>query len=76
MLKKPKLPGVCVCSVAQCLTLCNPMDYSRSGSSVHGLSQARILEQGIFVTQGLNSCPLRWQADSLPLSHLGSPINP
>ena len=76
MVKKPKLPGVCVCSVAQCPTLCNPMDYSRSGSSVHGLSQARILEQGIFVTQGLNSCPLRWQADSLPLSHLGSPINP
>ena len=30
--------------VAQCLTLCNPMDYSPSGSFVHGILQARILE--------------------------------
>ena len=27
-----------------CPTLCNPMDYSPPGSSVHGISQARILE--------------------------------
>ena len=27
-----------------CPTLCNPMDYSPSGSSVHGILQARILE--------------------------------
>ena len=34
-----------VCSVSQsCLTLCDPMDCSPSGSSVHGISQARILE--------------------------------
>ena len=26
------------------LTLCNPMDYNPPGSSVHGISQARILE--------------------------------
>ena len=33
--------------VAQCLghvQLCDPMDYSLPGSSVHGVSQARILE--------------------------------
>ena len=31
--------------VAQsCLTLCDPMDHSLSGSSVHGILQARILE--------------------------------
>ena len=31
--------------VAQsCPTLCNPMDYSPSGSSVQGILQARILE--------------------------------
>ena len=31
--------------VAQsCLTLCDPMDYSSPGSSVHGIFQARILE--------------------------------
>ena len=27
-----------------CLTLCNPMDCSLEGSSVHGIFQARILE--------------------------------
>ena len=33
--------------VAQwCLTLCDPMDCSLSGSSVHGIFQARILEWG------------------------------
>ena len=36
---------VCVCVRAQpCLTLCDPMDCSPPGSSVHGISQARILE--------------------------------
>ena len=35
----------CACSVAKlCLTLCDPMDYSPPGSSVRGISQARILE--------------------------------
>ena len=34
-----------VCSIAQsCPTVCNPMDYSLPGSSVHGIFQARILE--------------------------------
>ena len=66
-----------------CLTLCDPMNCSLPGSSVHGIFQARILEwvaspllQGIFLTQGLNLCLLcllHWQADSLPLSYLGSP---
>jgi len=27
-----------------CLTLCDPMDHSPPGSSVHGILQARILE--------------------------------
>ena len=31
-------------SLQSCLTLCNPMDYSPPGSSVHGILQARILE--------------------------------
>ena len=36
---------VCVCSVTQsCPALCNPMEYSLAGSSVHGIIQARILE--------------------------------
>ena len=33
------------CSVTQsCLTLCNPMNCNPPGSSIHGISQARILE--------------------------------
>ena len=48
--------------VAQsCPTLCDPMDCSLPGSSVHRVFQARVLEwgavsflQGIFPTQGLN----------------------
>ena len=35
----------CMCSVIQsCLTLCDPMDCSPPGSSVHGIFLARILE--------------------------------
>ena len=30
---------------------------------------------GIFPDQGLNPCPLHWQADSQPLGHQGSPAN-
>ena len=36
---------VCVCVCAQsCPNLCDPMDYILPGSSVHGVSQARILQ--------------------------------
>ena len=35
---------ICVCTQS-CLTLCDPMDYSPPGSSVHGIFQASILEQ-------------------------------
>ena len=31
-----------------CPTLCDPMDYSPPGSSVHGILQARILEWAAF----------------------------
>ena len=35
-----------LCLVTQlCLTLCDPMDCSLPGSSVHGILQARTLEQ-------------------------------
>ena len=69
-----------LCLVAQLYpTLCDPMDYSPPGSSVHGVLQAKILEwvaipffQGIFSTQELNRCLLLWQADSLSLSYLRS----
>ena len=36
---------ICVCLVDQwCLTLCDPMDCSPVGSSLHGIVQTRILE--------------------------------
>ena len=39
---------MCVCAYAKslqsCPTLCNPIDYSMPGSSVHGILQARILQ--------------------------------
>ena len=81
-----KPPGNYECRHAKllqlCLTLCDPMDCSPPGSSVHGILQARILEvchfllQGISMTQGSNPnllCLLHWQADSLPLCLLRSP---
>ena len=35
----------CLCLVVQsCPTLCDPVDYSLPGSSVHGILQARVLE--------------------------------
>ena len=45
----------------------------RAGSVVvaHGASCSAAC--GIFPDQGLNPCPLHWQADSQPLRHQGSP---
>ena len=43
----PSLMSVCVCVwyVAQsCLTLCNPVDSTLPGSSVHGILQERIVD--------------------------------
>ena len=74
-------PAICCCLVAQsCLTLCNTMDCSPSGSSLRGVSQARILEWVAISfsmglpTQGLNPHLWHWQVDSLPLSHQGNPV--
>ena len=71
---------VCVCMCAQsCLTLCDPMDCSSLGSSVHGTSQGRKLERvaipspGDLHNPGIKPTSPTLQADSLPLSHLGSP---
>jgi len=65
------------------------MGCSLIGSSVHGISQMRILAfpgentgvgchflvQGIFPTQGSNPHLLNWQEESLLLTHEGSPKN-
>ena len=43
---------MCVCEVAQsCPTLCNPVDCSPRGSSVHGILQERILKS-IYTLKG------------------------
>ena len=71
-------------SLQSCLTLCDLMDCSPPGSSVHGILQERTLEccfllQGIFPTQGSNLrllCLLHWQAGSLPLAPAGKPQRP
>ena len=67
-----------------CLTLCDPMNCSLPGISVHRILQASILEwvaisysRGIFPIQESNLCLLHllhWQADSLALCYLHSPI--
>ena len=53
--------------VAQsCLTLCDPVDCSLPGSSVHGISQARILEfAGDLSDPGFEPGFPALQADSL-----------
>ena len=65
-----------------CLTLCNPIDYSSPGFSVHGILQARILEWiAMPASRGSSwprdqiwvSCLLHWQAGSLPLVPPGKP---
>ena len=63
-----------------CSDLCYPMDCSPPGSSVHGISKARILKWGHFLLQGIfpiqrsNHYFLNWQVDSLAWGHLGNPL--
>ena len=62
-------------------TLCNTVDCSPPGSSVHRIHQARILEwvamllQGIFPTQESNPHLLHRQVSSLPLASPGKPLS-
>ena len=68
-----------MCSV---VSVCDSMDCSPSGSSVHGISQARILEwvalpfhsPGDLPDSGVKPVSPALQADSLLLSYLGSPL--
>ena len=46
--------------------ICNPMDYSPPGSSVHGISQARILE---WVAISFSRGSSRRQGSNLHLLH-------
>ena len=70
---------VCVLVAQSCLTLCDPKDYSLTGSAVHGVLQARILNRLPFPSPGdlpnpgmeLGSPTL--QEDSLPSEPPGKP---
>ena len=75
-------PWTCVLAklLQSCLTLSDPVDWSVSGSSVHGILQARRLEwvaisflREIFPTQGSNPCLLHCRRILCLLSHQGSP---
>ena len=44
-----------------CLTLCNPMDCSPPGSSVHGIFQARVLEWAAIAFFKFNYMPRKRQ---------------
>ena len=63
------------CSVV--LTLWDPRDCSPPGSSVHGISQVSGLpfpSPGGLPNPEIERISPAWQADSLPLNHLASPI--
>ena len=78
---------MCACMSAKspqsCPTLCDPMDYSPPGSSVHGILQARILEwvavppPGALPDPGIELIYLASpasQAVPLPIEPPGKPI--
>ena len=71
---------MCVCTQL-CLTLCDPLDYSQPGSSVHGIFQTRILEWvAISYSRGLpdpriKSTSPALQVDSLPFEPSGKQRN-
>ena len=73
-----------LCCAVLSLSLCNPMDSSLPGSSVHGILQARILEWVAVPFSRGSSCPRDWTCSSYVscigrrvlyhCCHLGSPL--
>ena len=76
-----KVKSVKVLVTQLCPTLCDPMDGSLPGSSVHGILQARILEWVVLLSSRGPSQP--WDLTQVScisgrfflLSHQGSPKN-
>ena len=68
---------MCAKSLQLCLTLCNPIDYSLPGSSVHRTLQARVLEWVAVPFSRGSPCPSdrtgspTLQAHSLPFEPPG-----
>ena len=81
----PDNAGSAAKSLQWCLTLCDPMDCSPPGSSIHEILQARILEwvamplsRGSFQPRDrtdVSLCLLHQQPGSLPLAPPGKPAN-
>ena len=76
-----RVPCAVLCLVSQsCPILCNPIDYSPPGSSVHGILQARTLEWAAMLSSRGSSHPgteprsPALRADSLLSKPLGKPI--
>ena len=67
--------SMCMCAVSS--VVCDPMDCSLSGFSVHGILQARVLEW-VAMPSSRGSwnlhllCLLHWQMGSLPLAPPGN----
>ena len=77
-----ELPGkplfiIAAKSLQSCLTLCDPMDCSQTGSSVHDISQARILGWvAISSSRGYSQARDGTQVSCLyPLSHQERPFS-
>ena len=51
-LDNPTAAAAAAKSLQSCLTLCDPVDGSPPGSSVHGIFQARVLEWGAIAFSG------------------------
>ena len=85
--KAKDIPMVCMHakSLRLCLTLCEPMDHSLPGSSIHGILQPKMLEWVTLPSSRESSQPrdrthvsyvyLHWKAGSLPLVPLGKPTS-
>ena len=59
--------------VQSCLTPCDPMDCSPPGSSVHGISQARVLEW-VAISSSRGSSQLRDETRVLCVFYIGRQI--
>ena len=58
---------VCMCELLSCVQLCDPMDCSPPGSSVHGISQAKILEWVAMLSRGSS-----WPSDQTWVSRIAN----
>ena len=65
-------PSICAThakSLQSCLTLCDPTDYNPTGSSVHGILQASVLE---WVAVPLNSRASSRPRDRTSISYVSA----